>query len=105
MAANRNEGRWPSFADARGIDAKYAEVRKQAEKELADTEAGPRVTPAVPADDTEMKNPGGEFQYPSSMTGESAQHAGPGPNSAGNSKADGTVDPQGQQGASGIGRK
>lgn len=69
MVVARNEGRWPAFADAKGIDAKYAEVRSQAEKELADTQAGPPDTERIAPDDTEMKNPGGEFQHPSSTVG------------------------------------
>jgi hypothetical protein len=91
----RKEGRWPAFADARGIDAKYAQVRRQAEQELADTEAGPRNTVSVPAEDTDMKNPHGEFQHPSPMTGTPAHHA----------KAEEMTDLQGEQGAAGIGRK
>ena len=76
MVVARKEGRWPAFADAKGIDAKYAEVRSQAEQELANTQAGPPGTGRIAPDNTEMKNPGGEFQHPSSTTG--ARHVGPG---------------------------
>jgi hypothetical protein len=63
----RNRGGWWEFADARGIDAKYAEERPQADKELADATAGPDDWASIAPDDTMMKNPGGEFQAPSAM--------------------------------------
>jgi hypothetical protein len=83
------EGRWPSFSDARGIDAKYAEVRPQAEKELRDTEAGPHRTLPISRDDTKMKNPSGEFQNPSPSNPAPDHHTG-GKNL--------DTDPQGRQG-------
>jgi hypothetical protein len=70
------KGFWSGFADARGIDAKYAEVGAQAEKELRDTEAGPHRTLPISRDDTEMKNPGGEFQNPSSSNPAPGHHTG-----------------------------
>ena len=82
---------------ARGYDAAYAADRARAEKELASTMAGPKHPLAK---DATAKNPDNELQMPASMP-EGATHqamAGPGPNGAGNSQGDGTVDPQGQQG-------
>jgi len=63
----RNRGGWWEFADARGIDAKYAEERPQADQELADATAGPDHWISIAPDDTAMKNPHGEFQAPSAM--------------------------------------
>jgi hypothetical protein len=67
MNRKRDKGRWQDFADARGIDAKYAEERAQADKELADATAGPDDWVSIAPDDTAMKNPHGEFQAPSAM--------------------------------------
>ena len=67
MNGKQDKGRWPEFADARGIDAKYAEQQAQADKELADATAGPDDSISIPPGDTEMKNPHGEFQSPSAM--------------------------------------
>lgn len=67
MERKKNKGRWQEFADASGIDAKYAEQQARADKELADATAGPDDSLSVPPDDTEMKNPHGEFQGPSAM--------------------------------------
>src|SRR5438067_9803837 len=100
----RKNGRWTAFADARGIDAKYAQVRAQAEKELAETGTEPHTSiSTVPPGDTEMKNPHGEFQHPSPMVGAS-HHAGMAREGADGSKEDGTTDLQGQQGRAGTGR-
>lgn len=63
----KDKGHWREFADAAGIDAKYVEAQAQADKELADATAGPDDSISVPPDDTEMKNPHGEFQGPSAM--------------------------------------
>jgi hypothetical protein len=63
----KNKGHWREFADARGIDAEYAQAQAQADKELAEAMAGPDDSISVPPDDTEMKNPHGEFQGPSAM--------------------------------------
>ena len=63
----KEKGLWREFADAKGIDAKYAEAQAQADKELADATAGPDDSVSIPPDDTEMKNPHGEFQGPSAM--------------------------------------
>lgn len=73
MSTKPHTGRWQEFADARGIDAKYAEHRRAAEVELDETLAGPRPGRDVPPGDVDMKNPGGEMQYPSPM------HIGPKP--------------------------
>jgi hypothetical protein len=85
---NRREGRWTAFADARGIDAKYAQVRWQVEEELAATEAGPHSVVSVPPDGRGMKNPHGGSQHPSPLVDAPARHAGAGPGGAGNSKED-----------------
>lgn len=68
MSKKKEFGRWPEFADATGIDAKYAQDQAKADKELADATAGPDDSIPVPTDDTGMKNPHGEFQSPSTMT-------------------------------------
>ena len=96
----RQDGRWPAFADARGIDAKYAQVRREAERELADTEAGPRDGSSIPPGDTEMKNPHGEFQHPSPMTRKTAHPAGP--CSPGNMEE--AAEPRGKRGVPDSGR-
>ena len=65
----RNTGHWKEFADATGIDAAYAAHQADADRELRDAIVTPRGDGLVPADDTGMKNPEGEFQYPSPMQG------------------------------------
>lgn len=67
MRDKKNKGHWREFADAAGIDTKYAEEQAQADKELADATAGPDDSISIPTDDTAMKNPHGEFQSPSTM--------------------------------------
>lgn len=65
----RNTGHWKEFADATGIDAAYVAHQADADRELRDAIVTPRGDGLVPADDTGMKNPEGEFQYPSPMQG------------------------------------
>jgi hypothetical protein len=91
------KGPYPT-PESQGIDKGYEAVRPQAEQELASTMAGPPETLAQISGEG-IKNPDGEFAVPAAMTG-SPHHGrfGPGPNQAGNSSGDGTVDPQGQQG-------
>ncbi|HXR94715.1 MAG TPA: hypothetical protein VN718_02485 [Rhizomicrobium sp.] len=67
MSKKQEKGRWQELADAKGIDAKYAQEQDRADKELADATAGPDDNFLIPPDDTEMKNPHGEFQGPSAM--------------------------------------
>jgi hypothetical protein len=99
MAARDNEyGKGPTHGyAAEGLDAAYRKDRERAERELDEIEAGPKAGMGIAADDTDMKNPDGEGEAPAPMTGPRAGAAGPGPDVVGNSRGDGTVDPQGQQ--------
>jgi hypothetical protein len=83
----KNTGHWREFADAKGIDAKYAEHQGDADRELGDAVVTPKGNSLVAVDDVNMKNPRGEFQNPSSMQG-----AGKG---RGTEKP---IEPEGQQG-------
>jgi hypothetical protein len=67
MTGKRETGLWQEFSDARGIDAQYAQDKARADKELADAIAGPDNWDVVMPDDIEVKNPGGELQFPSAM--------------------------------------
>jgi hypothetical protein len=69
MTKKTNSGHWKEFADAKGIDAKYAENQDQADRELKDALVTPRGDGIVDADDTSVKNPNGEFQHPAPMQG------------------------------------
>jgi len=68
MAAKRNASPFQSH-DGGGLDAPYndKDERARAERELADTMAGPKLEDiAIATDDTEMKNPDNEFTVPGS---------------------------------------
>ena len=65
----RNSGHWKEFADATGIDAKYAEHQAQARQELDNAVVTPKGDGLVAAADIDMKNPAGDFQHPASMLG------------------------------------
>jgi hypothetical protein len=68
MSGKRHIGQWWDFSDARGIDAQYAKEKSRADEELANATAGPGDQyPFIAPGDTEIKNPGGEFQFPSAM--------------------------------------
>lgn len=62
----------PLMGDAGiGFSTAYEADLPRAEKELAETLAGPQDKPAgPPADDVEMKNPEGEFQDPAPFVGQ-----------------------------------
>jgi hypothetical protein len=85
-------------SESLGIDAAYEARRDDAQRELADTMAGPRhPLKTVPADG--VKDPHGEFETPSRMTtARPSRQDGPGPDKVGNSSGTSPVDPQGQQG-------
>ena len=84
--------------ESQGIDRGYEAVRAKAEAELEGTMAGPS-RPLEQVSGEGIKNPEGEFAIPAPHTGTpDHQQRGPGPNQAGNSAGDGSVDPQGQQG-------
>jgi hypothetical protein len=91
--------KWPQFfcrksvSDGSGMDQAYEQAAKTAEKELDATLAGPDNMRA-PADDTDMKNPDGEFSDPAPMVESPAGRAMPGWDSRG----DRFKDPEGQQG-------
>lgn len=80
---------------ARGYDAAYEADRARALAEQKATMAGEPAMPPGP----DAKNPDGEFERPAPMPDGAilGQTPGPGPNQVGNSKGDGTIDPQGQQ--------
>lgn len=65
----KNTGHWKEFADATGIDTKYAEHQADADRELNDAMVVPKGDGSVGPDDVNMKNPDGDFQSPSSMQG------------------------------------
>lgn len=91
------DGPYPT-PESQGIDRGYEAVRAKAEAELEGTMAGPS-KPLEQISGEGIKNPEGEFAIPASHTGApDRQQRGPGPNQAGNSAGDGSVDPQGQQG-------
>jgi hypothetical protein len=50
---------------AHGFDQPYAKDRARAKEELKSTQAGIQKRPAVPRDDTAMKNPDGDLNDPS----------------------------------------
>jgi hypothetical protein len=84
--------------ESQGIDKGYEAVRDQAKAELAGTMAGPE-KPLQQISGEDIKNPEGEFAIPAPRTGSPNQEQrAPGPNQAGNSAGDGSIDPQGQQG-------
>ena len=95
---NADNPDWPAYGDAKGMDAAYEKQHAQAVAEMRADMAGPRQTGEPPAGD--VKNPEGEFQTPAPMDGAARpqQPGEPGPNGTGNSKGDGSADPQGQQG-------
>lgn len=64
----QGKGLWREFADATGIETKYREDQANADRELAEATAGPNDQDHIAADDTDMKNPHGEFQAPSAMS-------------------------------------
>jgi len=100
-AAPSHTGPWNEFADATGIDSKYAQEQAEADAQLKQATAGPEAVSSrgvdVAVGDTGMKNPHGAFGAP-------APHAGahrttdPGIDGQSNRKPDGAVDPEGQQG-------
>jgi hypothetical protein len=99
MAARKDFDKGPRHnSQAEGYSAAYERARPQALREERDAMAGPENL-SVPDNDIEMKNPDGEFARPASMSEESSSlpHFD-GPNGLGNSKGDGSIDPQGQQG-------
>ena len=84
--------------ESQGIDRGYEAVRAKAQAELEGTMAGP-AKPLEQVSGEGIKNPEGEFAVPAPHNGtRDHQQRGPGPNQAGNSASDGSVDPQGQQG-------
>ncbi len=79
MTKKTNSGHWKEFADAKGIDAKYAESQDQADRELNDALVTPRGGSIAASDDASMKNPNGEFQNPAPMQGAGKASAPPKP--------------------------
>ena len=101
-AAPRHTGPWNEYADATGIDAKYADEQGEADRQLKDASAGPgAVNPrgvSVAVGDTAMKNPHGASDMPSPHAGEHPARPGPGADGQSNRRPDGRRDPEGQQG-------
>jgi hypothetical protein len=101
MAVNDRYDKGPTHGgSACGYSAAYHADRARAEQELRSIMAGH--TPEAVAGDSSLKNPDRELQAPASMPDGAAatrtQREGPGPNEVGNSRGDGSIDPQGQQG-------
>ncbi|HXS06743.1 MAG TPA: hypothetical protein VN723_08145 [Rhizomicrobium sp.] len=107
-AAPRHTGPWNEYADATGIDSKYAEEQAEAERQLKQATAGPEaVNPrgaGVAIGDTEMKNPHGAFASPAPHAGPHRQ-TDPGADGQSNRKPGGSVDPEGRQGGAIPGEK
>ena len=101
MTGRKEKGRWPEFADSKGIDAKYAEQQAEADRELKDATAGPEaVNPrgeTVATGDTDLKNPNGSFAAPSPYAGIHVRRP-VGVDGQSNRRPDGTVDVEGRQG-------
>ena len=98
MAVDDTYGKGPTHGySARGYSAAYDKDRDRAEKELNATMKPPS-SGAPP--DLSVKNPDHEFETPASMPpGSSAIGSRfDGPSGPGNSRGDGSIDPQGQQG-------
>jgi hypothetical protein len=101
-AAPRHTGPWNEYADAVGIDAKYAQEQGEADRQLKDATAGPdAVNPrgeSVAKGDTAMKNPHGAFDTPSPHAGSHPRRADPGVDGQSNRTPAGKRDPEGHQG-------
>ena len=97
MGSTKNHDKGPVHgAAAQGYSAAYEADKARAERALTEVMAG---APApVASDETGIKNPDGEFSNPAPMIHPGLGDSGPGPNGPGNSKGDGSIDPQGQQG-------
>jgi len=100
MAVNDKYDKGPKHGyEARGYSAAYDARAPAAERELKATMAGH--DPAAEMDDPTLKNPDHELEAPASMPEGSlavGTVAAAGPNDVGNSRGDGIIDPQGQQG-------
>jgi len=100
VVTRKYRGRWPEFADATGIDAKYAEERGEAARQLKEATAGPEAVSATPiaVGDTAMKNPDGAFAMPAANVIAHPSLSDPGVDGQSNRTPGGRRDPQGQQG-------
>jgi len=97
MGSPENHDKGPTHGhSAKGYSAAYEADRPRAEQSLKESmTAAPS---PIGRDDTSLKNPDGEFANPAPMSKPASGTARPGPNGVGNSKGDGSIDPQGQQG-------
>lgn len=82
------KGHWREFSDARGIESQYRQDQANADRELAEATAGPDDSDHVAPNDTELKNPHGELQSPSTMA---ATPPGAPPSNKAAERADGVV--------------
>src|ERR1700761_8916922 len=86
-----------SFWESKGLDAAYEAVRKQAQRDLENSMAGPKQPLGEP---TGVKNPDGEFSVPAPIAEgrpeEQREDKGPGPLT---SQGFTWIDPEGQQGS------
>lgn len=101
MVTRRERGRWPEFADATGIDAKYLEERGEADRQLKEATAGPEAVSTAPVaiiDDTAMTNPQGAFAIPAANAVPHPSLFDPGVDGLSNRTPGGRRDPEGQQG-------
>jgi hypothetical protein len=99
-AAPRHTGPWNEYADATGIDAKYAAEQAEADRQLKDATAGPQAVSGAPVavGDTQMKNPHGAFAMPSPNARRHPSLSDPGVDGQSNRTPDGRRDPEGRQG-------
>jgi len=100
MTNRKEKGRWPEFADATGIDAKYLAEQAEADRQLKEATAGPQALPGAAAatGDTALKNPHGAFATPSPHAGRHPSRADPGADGQSNRRPGGVPDPEGRQG-------
>jgi hypothetical protein len=96
MGSTENHDKGPTHGgSARGYSAAYEADRPRAQRALDQSMTG--VSPPLDPDDAGIKDPDKEFAHPAPMIHPAPGNVGPGPNNLGNSKGDGSIDPQGQQ--------
>jgi hypothetical protein len=104
MGSSQNHDKGPTHGDsAEGYSGAYDAQRSVDQRSKSNTMPDRHMS--VEADDTSLKNPEGEFDNPAPMVHPRSGQTGPGPNGPGNSKGDGSIDPQGQQGGTHGGQR
>ena len=102
MTKDAKPWNWHEFSDAKGIEGAYRAERPAAVADMKQDMAGPEGAASELAPG--LKNPDEEFQSPAPMDKRARTGIDQGPNGVGNSKGDGSIDPQGQQGGTGGGQ-